>query len=116
MKKIILMLALACGGCISHCGHGELDVVVIGQPKAIIKENNIICKNKQLLDMSLGVMRNGVGSMSTQDKIYWIINKNDEVLLQSAIKEGKLVEITYDSYRMSTFCEPCETISNVRIL
>lgn len=99
-RKMLLagLLALTLTG----CGYSGYDIETVGQVKKIVNNNPIICNGYIDVDLSLGVMRNGVGSMSNQD--IWInITAEQAVLLKKAMETGKLVKIVYDSKRF-VFC------------
>src|SRR5579859_4760772 len=86
---------------LAGCGNSSVDNEVIGQPKRIHNETPIWCSNFQDVDVSLGVLRNGVGSMSTQDIYLTITAQTQADTLQHAIKAGKLVKIRYDEQRIN---------------
>lgn len=73
MKRIlmiaVLTLPLALGGCL---GHTSRDNEAVGQVKRVHNNTPLLCPDYKDVDISLGVMRNGVGSMSTQDKWFFI--------------------------------------------
>lgn len=109
-KLIIAAMLLTCS-----CGYSSVDNDAIGQPKKIHHQTPIICGNRNDIDISLGVMRGGVGSMSTQDMMLTVPNQKNLELLDKAIVDGKLVKFHYNEYRL-TFCQPEETLTSVEIL
>jgi hypothetical protein len=97
-SKYFLALMLVVG-----CGYSHRNNEVIGQPKAIESTTPIFCPEQNVLHLSLGVMRHGVGSMSTEDIQ---INIPDDSLLpglRSAIKTGKLINVQTNEARFR-FC------------
>lgn len=102
MKNFIaiaaICLALPLGGC---WGHSSSDNTIIGQVKKVKRITPIICDNRVDIDVSLGVMRNGVGSMSTQDMWLTVSNPGTLDVLNYAAATGVPVEITYDTARMN---------------
>ena len=109
----ILCLTLLCG-----CGYTSRGNEAIGQPKKISHDTPIFCSDYDSVDISLGVMRGGVGSMSTQDMWLAFAPHNDqknEDLLVKAIHDGKLVKFTYD-YRRLSICQEAPQITGVEIV
>ncbi len=100
MKKTLLFLALAT---LTGCGYTSRDTEAVGQAKRIIRNTPILCSEFVELDLSLGVMRNGVGSMSSQDININLTDKDQIALAQKAVESGALVKVTYDKQRLN-FC------------
>lgn len=100
MKKGILfgLLALSLAG----CGYSARGTEVVGQVKRISNYTPLICPDYKMLDLSLGVMRNGVGSMSTEDALI-VIDSGQEKILKDAMESGVLVKVVYDKKR-AVFC------------
>lgn len=100
---------------LTGCGYSVRDAQVIGQVKRV--ENNIplLCDKYTDVDLSLGVMINGVGSMSSEDKWFYILNPLHEQLLIKAASSGKLVKITYDRKRW-TWCVEPDWVTNVELV
>lgn len=109
MKKLLLIMMLCA------CGYSSKSSELSGQPKNIEHNTPLICMNYDSVDISLGVMRNGVGSMSTQDVYLYVPSQNDIDTLNQAIKDGKLVKITYDEARI-TFCVPEKVVRKIEVL
>lgn len=86
-----------------------------GQVKAIDHKTPIICGDYDELDLSLGVMRNGVGSMSSQDVPLYVTSADDVKKLKEALQSGKIVELTYDERRV-TFCVPDRWVTGIKTL
>ena|ERR1035437_8887163 len=111
MKKYLVIALLL----ITSCGYTSVDNELLGQPKKLYHQTPIICPNRTDLDISLGVMRNGVGSMSTQDLYLTVPNKQDVDKLNSALSSGKLVKLHYNILRW-TLCQRMESVTSVEIL
>ena len=103
---------------LAGCGYSSRGNEAIGQPKKISHDTPIFCSDYDSVDISLGVMRNGVGSMSTQDMWFAFAphddQKNEDTLLK-AIKDGKLVKFTYD-YRRLSICQEAPQVTSVEIV
>ena len=105
----VLLLALC------SCGYTSKDNELIGQAKKVRHETPIICPDYANVDISLGVMRNGVGSMSTQDKWLLVRSESDLAKLKKAVEDGSIVKIKYDEYRVA-ICTPNEFVTSVEIV
>ena len=101
MKKLLLMV----GGLflLASCGYTQRQSELTGQVKRLTHETPILCPDRVDVDLSLGVMRNGVGSMSSEDVFLTVPNREDQEVLAKAAAEGALVKITYDTARF-VFC------------
>src|SRR5208337_1279849 len=100
MKTAIILTVLLV---LAGCGYSHKDGELIGQPKKVIHATPLICPDYIEADISLGVLRNGVGSMSTQD-VWIVIDSQQEKFLKSRVESGKLVKIRYDEWRVA----PCK--------
>lgn len=76
---------------LASCGYSQVNNELIGQPKSIESTTPLICPNQNILHLSLGVMRHGVGSMSTEDVLISIPDDNLALRLQPVVKAGKLI-------------------------
>lgn len=114
MKKQLLLVVLMLGltGCL---GKQSVDNESIGQVKKVIHTTPLICGDFNYVDISLGVMVHGVGSMSTQDMNFVVENQQDLELLKKANESAKLVKFKYDVKRI-TFCQPDHVITKVEIV
>lgn len=110
MKYLVILGMLL----VSGCGYEQLGVNTAGQVKKVIVNNPIICSAYTAVDLSLGVMRNGVGSMSTEDVYLTVVNTSDVQLLNKAVETGRLVKITYDTKRW-TWCTYNKIVSKVEL-
>jgi len=88
-------------------GNKQADVEVIGQAKRLSHMTNLVCDNYPAFDISLGVMQNGTGSMSTGDQWFTVASPDVGTLdtLKKAVEGGKIVKVTYDLRRWA----PCST-------
>lgn len=111
MKKLLIIPMLI----LSSCGYASKQNEAIGQVKKVVSYTPILCPDFVEVDLSLGVMVNGVGSMSSQDQWYYVEKESDIATLKKANETGKLVKITYDVKRV-TFCVDGHFIKNVEIL
>lgn len=111
MRNLSLLIILFVVG----CGYSARENEMIGQVKKVVKNTPIICSDYLDADISLGVLRNGVGSMSTQDIWVSVIDKTDFDTLKKANETGALVKITYDVKRW-TWCVDKHIITKVEII
>lgn len=95
MKKMWLC-CLFLLGCYS-----SQDNNLVAQPKKIARLSPIVCPNRTEVDLSLGVTKDGVGSMSTEDQWMWVPNESDRDTLQTAIEKHKLVKVYYRVARLA---------------
>jgi hypothetical protein len=93
MKYILVVLAL------TGCGYSSVNNEVIGQVKKVVKNTPLICDDYVDVDLSLGIMRNGVGSMSTQDMWLYVPDAKNVTTLQKAVETGSLVKVTFGQKR-----------------
>lgn len=106
MKKILMSLlcclsVVGCSGGMGDgcCGWSHKDTTGSGQVKQVGKETPIVCPDYYRVYVSLGVMRNGVGSMSTHDMTMFIEDK-DVPALKDAAEKGAVIDFVYDTRRM----------------
>jgi len=112
MNKIALV-ALLCTT--AACGYSSKDNELTGQVKKVHNQTPIICGDYVAADVSLGVMRNGVGSMSAEDVILYVPNADDAAALKKAADTGQLVKVTYDVKRL-VLCVPEKQVKHVELL
>lgn len=107
---LLAMLLVASG-----CGNSSTQNELVGQVKKIKNQTPLICPDRVDVDVSLGVMRNGVGSMSTQD--LWLTVPNGEAMgvLKKAAESGNPVKVVYDVRRV-TLCSNQEQVTHAEIL
>lgn len=112
MRKSMLLAALLA----ASCGYSSQGNRLVGQVKKVIEKTPIICGDYVEADLSLGVFRsNGVGSMSHEDLILYVPNRDDAALLNKAQDTGQLVEVTYDIKRV-VICNPQERVTSVKLV
>lgn len=98
-KIATVVMALLMAG----CGYSSRDNEIIGQVKKVVRRTPIICPNRWDIDVSLGVLRGGVGSMSSED--VWLTVDDPSILatLKSANETGAIVKMKYNVARI-VFC------------
>lgn len=111
MKKLLIIGFLFLTG----CGYSSVNNETIGQVKTMTNHNPIFCSNWDMVDLSLGVMRNGTGSMSKEDQTFTVTDKDQLKLLKEAAQTGQLVKVTYNRKRFS-WCVDEDIIQNVEIV
>lgn len=115
MNWRVILLSVACTGC---WGYSSLDNEAVCQPKKLHHNTPLICADYDTIDVSMGVMRNGVGSMSTEDIEMAFDPRNqaaNEELLKQAIDKGKLVRLRYNDRRFS-WCQEMKQVTSVSIV
>jgi hypothetical protein len=107
MKKIIMAVlcsffVIACSGGMEDgcCGWSTKEITGSGQIKRVGKITPIFCPDYYEADISMGVMRNGVGSMSTQD-MFLFIEEKDVAALRMAVQSSAIIDFTYDERRFA---------------
>lgn len=109
IKLIVLVLAI-----LSACGlsssHNELE----GQVKKVVRRTPFICPDYVEVDVSLGVLRNGVGSISKEDVQLYVADEHMAETLQRAAKSGSPVTIGYDVQRVA-LCRPSAKVISVMV-
>lgn len=111
MTKITCALAL--GLLLSGCdfGYSHQGNEVVGQPKSVETTTPLICPAQHILDLSLGVMRHGVGSMSTEDVLINIPDDASASRLEAVVREGKLISAQTNEARVRWCNEEKELVS-----
>ena len=99
---------------LTACGYSARDTEAVGQVKRVMNNTPMLCSDFIDVDLSLGVIRNGVGSVSNED-IWIVVSRPDAEILKKANEEGQLVKITYDQQRIS-FCNEGRIATKVEIL
>jgi len=110
MKVATILLALV----LTSCGYASRDTEAVGQVKRVMNNTPILCSDFIDVDLSLGVIRNGVGSVSNED-IWIVVSRPDAEILKKANEEGQLVKITYDQQRFA-FCTQGRFATKVEVL
>lgn len=96
---------------LAGCGYSHLGNDFIGQPKAIESTTPLFCPDQHVLHLSLGVMRHGVGSMSTEDIRINIPDDNLVPVLQGVVKAGKLINAETNEARFRWCNEEKELVA-----
>lgn len=109
--KWILLFAFGFCGC---WGHESVDNKLTGQAKKVHHNTPLICPDYYSADISLGVMRNGVGSMSTQD-VEVVISAADLPTFEKAALDGSVVDLEYNVKRLK-ICTTGHIATNVKIV
>lgn len=102
MRKVLIvgLLSSALAGCM---GYSARDAEVIGQAKRLSNVTPLLCFDYMAFDLSLGIMQNGTGSMSREDK-WFVVGQGVNVgELKKAVERGAIVKVVYDEQRMA----PC---------
>lgn len=115
MRRYLPLLAIPLlTGCLGHSSAGN---ELVGQVKRVQHVTPWLCPDYAHVDISLGTMRGGVGSMSTQDIWLWVKNPADIKILEDAAKDGKIVKVNYDVARSRWFnCVELEELTHVEAL
>lgn len=115
MRKFLpLILLPLLVGCL---GHTSSDNELTGQVKRVQNKTPLLCPDYTHVDISLGVMRGGVGSMSTQDIWLWVKNPADIPALMKAAENGAIVKVKYSVARGRWFnCVEHEELDSVQVL
>jgi hypothetical protein len=108
MKKLLLISFLF----LEACGNESVQNELVGQVKRVVNKTPLICSNYTQADVSMGVMRNGTGSVSKEDVYLTVINPEDVKSLKEAADAGIPVKITYDVKRL-TFCIESHIVTKV---
>lgn len=121
IKKIIGTILICFGvvGCAGGmgdgcCGYTKKDQTGSGQVKKVGKISPLICPDYYQVDLSLGVMRNGVGSMSHQD-ITLAIDDRDVKAMKAAAEAGAIIDFTYDTRRVIV-CVEEDRLSSFKVV
>lgn len=104
MKNTISAISacLLLGGCLGASSSGN---EMTGQVKRCQHVTPLIFFDYDRCDVSLGIMRNGVGSMSQEDVWIYVPTASHYAILDSASKSGALVNIKYDVARFRWYVE-----------
>lgn len=111
MKFLIILFTFILSG----CGYSSINSTMIGQVKKVGQQTPLVCPDFIFADISLGIMRNGVGSMSSEDVYVYVSDLASQKTLKEASESGELVNIIYDIKRV-TFCIPDHIVKKVEII
>lgn len=109
----ILVIAIAV--LLSACGNSARDNELVGQVKKVVERTPILCGDYAFADVSLGIVRNGTGSMSKEDVELYVPHDADVKLLKAAAESGQLVRVTYDVRRVA-LCTPDHWATGVSLV
>jgi hypothetical protein len=107
-------LALASLLLLANCGDSARDGELVGQVKKVSIITPLLCPDYYAVDVSLGVMRNGTGSMSTQDMWFTVRNTQDIAALRKMAEDGSLVKVHYNT-RRAAFCTEDHIMTGVQL-
>lgn len=110
MKFLVLSLLVLAG-----CGYSSKDNELTGQVKRVGKLTPMLCDPWTTVDVSLGLMRNGTGSVSKEDLFLTVTSADDEKALKAAAELGTPVKITYNVKRF-TWCTEDHFVTKVELL
>lgn len=96
-------------------GYTSVNNELIGQVKRIHQNTPIICPKYTEVDISLGTLQGGTGSISRQDIRLLVSKDSDTEILKFAADRGSLIKIEYDRRRIS-MCVNNEQVTKVTIL
>lgn len=99
MKKAKVLLSAALLATLAGCGYSSQDNELVGQVKRVMRNTPIVCPDYYVADISMGVMRNGVGSVSKED--VWAVVPADKVdQFKKLAETGEPVKVSYDVKRL----------------
>lgn len=96
------------------CGWSGREIEGTGQVKKVRLSTPIACPDYHEVDISLGVMRNGVGSMSTHDMTLFV-PENLVPEIKKAAETSTIVNFTYDERRVD-WCVPRDRITKFHVV
>lgn len=99
MKSVLCAAMLAASVLLAGCGYSSVDGELVGQAKKLTHVTPLICGDYESLDVSLGVMSGGTGSMSTQDVWLTVRDPQDLAAMQAAVASAAIVRIRYSERR-----------------
>ena len=112
--KNLLALSLVL---VASCGYTSRGSELVGQVKKVVDKTPLLCSDYTYVDLSLGVMRNGVGSMSHEDVDLYVEGPTEIGHLKAAADSGALVRVLYDDARFPAgFCVPTKHVTSVELL
>ena len=113
MKLVIASILLAA------CGNSSSGNEIIGQVKKVKSVTPLICSDYTEVDVSLGVIRNGVGSMSHEDVELAVDNSEKDAInkLKWAAENGAIVKLAYNVKRWPAgLCWPTHRLVGMPLL
>lgn len=118
LKRLLLALMFpALMPTAASCGYTSRDNELVGQVKKVVARTPILCGDYYEADVSLGVLRNGGGSISHEDVEFYVVDGNNVAFLKQAAEEGFPVKIGYSIKRWPAgFCVPTSWLTSVQRL
>lgn len=114
-NSLFALLAFIVSSTLSSCGYLEVGTKGLAQIKRIHKVTPLLCPDYTLIDVSLGVMQNGAGSMSKED-IEMVVTEDQAKQLDTVLSQGKgIIEMTYSRKRVS-FCKEDRVMTGFTVL
>lgn len=115
LSVLTSLAVIGCAGGMGDgcCGWSGREISGTGQVKRVGLESNIVCPDYYEVDISLGIMRNGVGSMSTHDMKFFIPDGMVKDFRTFAEKSS-IVNFSYDE-RRSPWCVNQHRITSFKI-
>lgn len=112
MKKLLALCLITAAACGMKSSQNE----AVGQVKKVVNKTPIICPDYVEADISLGIVRNGVGSMSHEDMEVAVDPEDYKTiaLLKKAAETSAIVKFTYDVKRISP-CWPDHRLATFEI-
>jgi hypothetical protein len=101
IPTVLIALAVFLSGCYG-CGNKTSANELTGQ---VVKRTPLVCPDYVEVDISLGVMRNGIGSMSHEDISLRVMDESKVPELEKAAKDGAIITLIYDQARVA-MCYP----------
>lgn len=114
IKTVLLIAAISALPACQACGYSSQQNDMVGQVKKLISRTPLICPDYTEVDVSMGVLRGGNGSVSKEDLVLFVKNPSDLPTLKQAAENADIVKITYNDYRAS-ICTPEEELTSVQI-
>lgn len=106
------LLTLFCLPLLAGClGFSSTDNEMIGQVKYVKNVTPLLVPGYFLADVSLGVMRGGVGSISKSDKQLFAVGDELQKKLKHAAETGEIVKIAYREHRVVLYGPDYEATS-----
>lgn len=103
MKKLLMVAPLTM--LLAGCGYVQREGEMVGQGKKVAMRTPLICPDYSAFDLSLGVIRNGSGSMSAQDMWFTVAPGVNVTRLKRAVEDGSIIKIKYDTRRLAICAE-----------
>jgi hypothetical protein len=115
MKNFLaLSLCLALSAC-SACGLSSENNELSGQVKKATQQSRLFCPDQNLVDISLGIMRNGMGSPSKEDVELVVPDLAVFQALKVEAQRGGLVSVLYNERRV-VWCDPSLILVSFNVL